>query len=190
VTVGANLVDRRYHGYHLIGFDEHPSLIQFARIGFLPFAEVGVRLTRVTGMPRQALGDRMVSVRLRLLEEGARRPAVVVGAHDLVGLRNFHAVYAVGSKEVARLPVLGGVGLHLGYGLGDGLALSAEGRQFVGAFGGVSVAPRPGVELLAEHDAERVNAGVRLHVWRLSFLGAAYGLDGLSGGVSYTHQLK
>jgi hypothetical protein len=45
------------------------------------------------------------------------------------------------------------------------------------------------VTLMAEHDAERVNAGVRLRAGRVTFLGAAHGLDRFSGGISYTHRL-
>ena len=67
VAVGVNLIDRRYHDSP----DPYPgntAMVQYASIGFLPFAEVGLRLTRMLDRPRaQALGDRMVSVRLRLL---------------------------------------------------------------------------------------------------------------------------
>jgi hypothetical protein len=185
-TVGVHWVDRRYHRS---GLGDNTGIYQFASVGFLPFMEVGLRLTRVLDTPRQALGDRMVSVRFRLLEEGDRVPAVVVGAHDLVGTRIYHATYVAASKEIDGVPVAGTVGLHAGYG-GQWLSVSAQGEQFQGVFGGVSVAPRSWIALMAEHDAERVNAGVRLHVWRLNLLAAAYGMDGLSGGISYTHQLE
>jgi len=185
-TIGAHWIDARYHRSP---YGDKTAVYEFADIGFLPFVEVGLRLTRVLDTPGQALGDRMISVRLRVLEEGDRAPAVVVGAHDLVGTRIYHATYVAASKEIAKVPVAGAVGLHAGYG-GQWLGIRAKGEQFQGFFGGVSVSPRPWIALLAEHDAERVNAGVRLRVWRLNLLGAAYGMDGLSGGISYTHQLK
>jgi hypothetical protein len=72
--------------------------------------------------------------------------------------------------------------------LAEAAGFARSDAQSPGSPGGVS--PRPWISLLAEHDAERVNAGVRLRVWRLNLLGAAYGMDGLSGGISYTHQLK
>jgi hypothetical protein len=188
VALGLNLVNRRYHGYENAGFDQHPALVEFASVGFLPFVEVGLRLTRITGVPRQALGDRMASVRLRLLEEAARRPAVVLGAHDLVGTRRFHTIYVVGSKSVAMVPWVGDVRLHLGYG-GDPLSLRRRASGLSGAFGGISVAPAGGVSLMAEYDTEHVNAGARLHIWRFALLVAAQNLDGFSAGVSYTQPL-
>lgn len=187
LTVGAHLVDRRYHQSP---YGDRTAVVEFATLGFLPFMEVGLRLTRVLDTPRQGLGDRMVSVRLRLLEEGPYTPAVAAGAHDLVGTRIYHATYVAASKEVAPVPGAGTVGLHLGYG-GDWTPLDAEDHQFVGFFGGVSVSPRPWLTLLAEHDAERINAGVRLRLFRrVTLLGALQGRDGLSGGVGYTHPLR
>ncbi|HEX2201815.1 MAG TPA: YjbH domain-containing protein [Longimicrobium sp.] len=187
LLVGAHLVDRRHHNSP---YGDNAAVVEFATLGFLPFVEVGLRLTRVVDAPNQGLGDRMVSVRLRVLEEGAYRPAVVVGAHDLVGTRIYHSTYVVASKEVARVPVLGSVGAHLGHG-GRWTSLKVEGRQFDGTFGGVSVAPRPWVTLLAEHDAERLNAGVRLRLLRrITLLGALHDLKDLSGGVGYTHPLR
>lgn len=187
VTVGMNLVDERYHGYAQEKQQGHDMIVQFASVGFLPFLEVGLRLTRGVDVPRQAIGDRMVSVRLRVLKEGARTPAIVVGVHDIAGTRYFHAEYILASKQVPT-PV-GRVGLHAGYG-GDWSSVPARAHQFVGGFGGISYSPRPWATLMAEHDAERVNAGVRLRVGRLSFLGAAHGLDRFSGGISYTHRLS
>lgn len=188
VTVGLNLVDARFHRYDSPERKGHDALVQYASVGFLPFVEVGMRLTRVLDVPRQALGDRFVSVRVRLLEERPRVPAVVVGVHDLLGTRIFHAEYVAASKTLAAGP-LGDAGLHVGYG-GDWLSIPSDGRQFVGLFGGVSLTPRPGVTLLAEHDAERMNAGLRLRVRRLSLLAALLDLDTFSGGLGYTHALK
>jgi hypothetical protein len=186
LTLGMNRLDERYHGYEQEKQQGHDAIVQFASVGFLPFVEVGLRLTRGVGVPDQAIGDRMVSVRLRLLKEGTHAPAVVVGAHDLLGTRYFHAEYVVASKHVAT--PLGEVGLHAGYG-GDFSSVRARARQFVGGFGGISVAPRPWVTLMAEHDGERVIAGVRLRVGRIALLGTAHGLDRFSGGISYTHRL-
>jgi hypothetical protein len=187
LAVGVNVVDRRYHGNDGVGYDQHAALVEFASVGFLPFVEIGLRLTRMTGIPRQALGDRMVSVRVRLIKEGTDVPAVVVGAHDLVGTRRFHTVYAVASKSVAT-PLVGTVGLHLGYG-GDPLSLRRHASGLTGAFGGVSVAPSRWASLFAEYDTERVNAGARLRVWRFALLAAAQNMDGFSAGVSYTQPL-
>ncbi len=189
LAVGMNLLGAPYPEQGPAAAADQATLVQFASLGFPPFLEVGLRLSRKVDAPRQALGDRMVSVRLRVLEERARRPALVVGAHDLVGTRIYHAEYAAASKRIERVPLAGTVGVHLGYG-GDLLRLRARGRQFTGWFGGVSASPRPWLELLGEHDAEHVNAGVRLRVWRIAVLGAAQEMQHLSGGISYTHPLN
>jgi hypothetical protein len=188
VALGVNHIDRRHHGYDNPGYDEHSGLVEYASIGFLPFVEVGLRLTRVVGVPRLALGDRMVSVRLRLVDEGARTPAVVVGAHDLVGTRRFHTVYAVASRSVAGVRGVGDVSAHLGVG-GDPLGLGLRSRGLRGAFGGVSVSPVPPIALMAEYDGGQVNAGVRLRLGRFALLAAAQDLEGFSGGLSYTQPL-
>lgn len=187
MTVGVNRIAREHYEFTGGTFDDRPLTVQFASVGFLPFVEVGLRLTRVVDVPRQALGDRMVSVRVRVLKEGTRLPAVAVGAHDLIGTRIYHATYAVASKTV-QTPA-GPAGLHLGYGH-DVLGLQAKGRQFDGLFGGMSLAPRQWVRLLAEYDGERPNAGVRLGpVHGVALLAALRELDGVSGGVSYTFAL-
>jgi hypothetical protein len=190
VAVGASYVDRRYTGYVNPNYADRPAVLEYASVGFLPFVEVGLRLTRVTGVEGQALGDRTMSARVRLLKEGRHTPAVVVGGQDLVGTRYFHSIYAVASKEVELSPAAGSrVGLHLGYG-GNALSIRVRNTQFDGVFGGVSVAPARWISLLAEYDAERVNAGVRLRLWRFTALGAAQKLDGLSAGVTYTQSLR
>lgn len=188
-TVGMNRLAPHYHEYDYQSgvFAGNAAVAQYVTVGFLPFVEVGLRLTRIADVPRQALGDRMVSFRVRLLNERGTRPAVAVGVHDIVGTRIFHATYAVASKTVQT--VAGPVGVHAGYGH-DVLGLQASGRQFDGLFGGVSLAPRRWVTLMAEYDGQRPSAGVRVGpVHGLVLLAALQNLDGLSGGVSYTFAL-
>ncbi|HEX2210627.1 MAG TPA: YjbH domain-containing protein, partial [Longimicrobium sp.] len=146
-----------------------------------------LRLTRIEDVPRQALGDRMVSFRVRLLKEGDRHPALAMGVHDIVGTRIFHAQYAVASKT---LPTAAGrMGVHLGYGA-DLLPLRAQGRQFDGLFGGVSLAPHRWATLLAEYDGDHPNAGLRVGpVHGVALLAGLQNFDGLSAGVSYTFAL-
>lgn len=191
VTVGVHVVDRQFNGYPGLGVDEYRSMVQFVRVGFLPFAEVGLRLSRLVDYDEpQALGDRMVSVRMRVLPERRTTPAVVVGAHDIVGTRLFHALYVVGSKEVNSIAGVGAVSAHLGYG-GHLRGVAARGYQFQGVFGGVAVAARPWLVLMVEHDADAVNAGVRLHpVPTVALLAALHADGAYSGGISYTHRLR
>jgi hypothetical protein len=187
MTVGMNLVAPRYHEYYGSRFTENTAQVRFATIGFLPFAEVGLRLTHMSGGTPQGIGDRMVSVRVRLIKEGVYLPAVAFGAHDVLGTRLFHATYAVASRTL-RTPA-GPAGVTVGYGY-DVLKLRAKGRQFDGVFGGVSLAPHRWITLMAEYDGERPNAGVRLGpVHGLALLAALQNGDGFSGGLSYTFAL-
>jgi hypothetical protein len=187
LTLGVNRLAREHFEFTGGTFDDRPLLVHYANVGFLPFVEVGLRLTRLVDVPRQALGDRMVNVRVRLLKEGELLPAVAVGAHDIVGTRIYHASYAVATKTVGT--AAGPVGLTVGYGY-DVLRLPSRGRQFDGLFGGVSVTPRRWITLLAEYDGEQPNAGVRLRpVQGVALLAALRNLGGLSAGVSYTFAL-
>lgn len=187
MAAGVNVIAPHYHEYYGSTFEENAAQVRFATIGFLPFVEVGLRLTHMNGGVPQGIGDRMVSVRVRLLKEGARLPAVAVGAHDIVGTRLFHATYVVATKRIGTRA--GAAGVTVGYGH-DVLGLRAKGRQFDGVFGGVSLAPHRWVTLLAEYDGERPNAGVRLGpVHGVALLAALQNGDGFSGGVSYTFAL-
>jgi hypothetical protein len=187
LTAGVNLVAPHYHEYYGSTFEENVAQVRFATIGFLPFVEVGLRLTHMNGGVPQGIGDRMVSVRVRLVKEGERLPAVAVGAHDIVGTRLFHATYVVATKTIGT--PAGAAGVTVGYGH-DLLGLRAKGRQFDGVFGGVSLAPRSWITLLAEYDGERPNAGVRLGpLHGVALLAALQNGDGFSGGMSYTFAL-
>jgi hypothetical protein len=185
-SVGVHLVAHRHHGYYVPDYQDRWGLVQFVSLGFLPSLEVDLRLTRPLGARNQGLGDRMASVRLRVLEEGRRRPALAVGAHDVVGTRLYSATYVVASKEVRLAAIPGTWSLSMGYG-GNVLGLPIRGEQFVGLFGGISVQPREWMTLMAEYDGEQPNAGVRVGPVRgFAVLVAAQNMDALSGGVSYT----
>ncbi|HEY0021727.1 MAG TPA: YjbH domain-containing protein [Longimicrobium sp.] len=174
--------------HHFYGHHTRRGLVQSLSLGFLPFLEVDLRLTRPLDVPRQALGDRMVSFRVQLIDEGARRPALAVGMHDIVGTRLYSATYVVASKEVRITPA--SIGITAGYGE-NVLDLAVYDEQFVGLFGGVSVAPRPWLALMAEYDGEQPNAGVRIGPLRgFAVLLAAHDLDALSGGMTYTLRLR
>lgn len=187
MAAGVNVIAPHYHEYYGGRFDAKAAQVQFVTVGFLPFAEVGLRLTRIMDGPPQGIGDRMVSVRVRLLKEGEYLPAVAIGAHDVLGTRLYHATYAVASKSAAT--PAGRAGVTVGYGR-DVLRLRYKGRQFDGVFGGVSLAPHHWVTLMAEYDGERPNAGVRLGPVRgVALLAAVQDFDGFSGGLSYTFAL-
>ncbi len=185
ITFGGGFVDRRYSAYLSGRVDYTPLSVS---VGFLPFLEVGFRFSRPLNLDdRERLGDRMVSARFRILTEGRRRPAIVVGAHDFLTVeeRNyFNALYVVASKHFeALIPV----GLHAGYGTD---LMKALAHQFVGPFGGISLTIIRHGEVLFEYDADRINAGVRVDVLdRIRVLLALQGFDTVIAGASVTLHL-
>src|SRR5690606_34252759 len=58
--------------------EQHHVGTYAAAVTFLPFLELGFRFNKKFGAV-DALGDRMVIARVRLVKEGSLRPAVVVG---------------------------------------------------------------------------------------------------------------
>jgi len=138
-----------------------------ASIGFLPFLELGFRFNRQLDSERAALGDRLLLVRVQALSETDRRPSVTVGAHDFLRstseeTRKFNALYLVATKHFESALPTGRIGLTLGYGSD---VIDARAHQYAGVFGGVSARPHEIVELMVEHDAATLNAGVRAHLF-------------------------
>ena len=62
------------------------------------------------GSPLERTYDRSFDLRFRLLSEGPRRPAVVLGLQDLGGTGIYGAEYLVATKTFDRLTVTGGIG--------------------------------------------------------------------------------
>jgi hypothetical protein len=96
--------------------------------------------------------DLAANVSLLLLREGRWTPSITIGAQDVGGAASFlEGRFAVATKRVGDW-----ARLSAGYGIGEDV--------LDGAFGGVELAPLPGLGLVAEYDAERFNAGAR---WRI-----------------------
>lgn len=185
LTAGFNLLNRASMAYH--GGLDH-ARAPYVSLVFLPFVEVGIRLTRAESPVEEALGDRMVNARARFLKETRWRPALLVGIHDFIGAkRHFQATYAVATKTWSDLPGVARISLHAGYGT---KLLDAELYEFVGFFGGAAVSPVPGVRLLGEYTDRRVNVGFDAVLFRgLRFLVGMTDLRAVSGGVSYSTTL-
>jgi hypothetical protein len=184
LSFGGGFVNRKYTDYLDGSYHYTPYYVSLT---YLPFMEVGIRFARAVSPEEQALGDRMVTVRLQLLRERAALPAVVFGVHDLLTstdsqTNNFNALYLVGTKHFSGGPFGLPVGLHLGYGTDW---IRARSHQFVGVFGGISVSPLRFVDVLLEYDGETVNLGQRLRVLKhVQLLVALQNFDVLAGGVN------
>lgn len=139
----------------------------FFCLGYLPFLEGTAMVVRPDNYAG-GIGDRSVHIKLRLLGEDGRWPALALGAQDFFGIKKLHwepadaqkfaELYAVASKNL-HLNHLA-ISLHLGYGTDW---LPAQSRYLDGFFGGIVITPHRYLSVLAEYDAKKINAGVRLH---------------------------
>jgi hypothetical protein len=194
-----NIRNTRFHEY-----------AYFITLGYLPFLEVSLRLHRhyrfewTDGGTGQGIGDRMASVRLRVLEEGRYAPSVVLGAQDFYSAFGKadkvvynSSLYAVATKNIrpSVLPIP--IGLHLGYGT-DRIAvaghelvrITAKHHDFIGWFGGISMKARPWMTLMAEYDTEKFNGGAALNLLgHVRVLLALEHFDTFAGGLAYSFTL-
>ena len=185
-SFGVNFLNKRHLSY--FGGQEHTNAY-FVTIGYLPFLEIGLRYTRALHPGPASVGDRMVSVRLKLMSEKSLAPSLVVGAHDFFSTvgAHFNALYLVASKTLPGQFASGTTALHLGYGVDW---KDARNHQFVGLFGGVSWSPGRFVDLMLEYDSERVNGGLRLYLLNhVALLVGLENFDSMSGGLSYKFRL-
>ena len=136
IYFGVGFVNKKYNTWIS---DEFHQTAYFVTIGFLPFMEVSLRLTRLLRYGDNALGDRMASIRLRLLKEHEFYPSLVLGAHDFTSafgidmFNNFNTLYLVTSKHIQIESFLQKIGFHLGY---DTNWIKAVQHQFIGVLEG------------------------------------------------------
>ena len=182
LVAGTGFVHRRLTDYKEGEYHYAPLYVS---ITYLPFVEIGFRFSRSLDSGQEALGDRMLLVRLRVLEERGLVPAIAVGAHDFLRSSEsqtafFNALYVVASKWVPAPAgirgVVRGVDAHLGYGTD---LLDATGHEFVGPFGGVAVPLIAegrllnGWDVLVEYNGRTLNVGQRIRAFGfLDVLGA------------------
>jgi hypothetical protein len=156
---------------------------------------MGLRVSYPEGANQQGdktyIGDRMVSARIKPLNEGKWYPAVVIGlqgayATSVEGSTSFfNSTYLVATKNFGFKKVINTFGLSLGYG---SEVIPANTYQFIGFFGGIRIVPKhlEFLELMLEYDAERWNIGTRITLFKhLIILAGFEGFDAFSGGISY-----
>jgi exopolysaccharide biosynthesis protein YbjH len=118
-------------------------------IGFLPFAELGGRLTEAPGVMRDLSAN--IKVRVPFIPRGYYLPDVAFGVQDIGGgVKLLQTKYAVLSEELWRLR------LSLGYGSGP--------DRMKGVFGGAELKVFEWLYLIGENDTRETNAGARLVV--------------------------
>jgi len=194
VNIGYNQLSGKYYGFYDGKYDLD---VGFADIGFLPFMEVGIRMTRPRGFQTEnkTTWDRMIATKFLPLKEKKYFPAIALGFQGFFttgedgGANYFNSTYIVATKNLKMKRFLQNIGISLGY--GEDL-LEAQTYQFIGIFGGIKITPKSMdyLELMFEYDAEKWNAGARVTILKHIILLAGYeGLDSFSCGISYRFSL-
>ena len=166
LTIGSAFYNKDYinlyaKGYHGLG--------TYITLGFLPFAEISFKLTRLIDFPEsQALGDRMVSMKIQLYMEDKYIPSVLVGMHDLlhssenVYTSHNSALYFSLTKNYVQIFSFIDVKLVLGYGL---KYKYTSNNQFEGLFYGVSLQPITWAGFMIEYDTKIYNVGFNIDLF-------------------------
>jgi len=176
LTLGVSYFDKDYLNLYRQNYD---GLAVYAGFSFLPFVEVGMRFTRLLNYPEaQALGDRMPSVRIKLINEGNILPSVLFGAHDFIRTTESKssystATYFVLTKNYAlmdkiTMKITGGYGFRI---------FTSSAYQFEKFFYGTSVTLFNTIDLMGEYDSKQFNSGFRVNPF--SFFSFTVGLMNL-----------
>ncbi|MGD8777882.1 MAG: YjbH domain-containing protein [Ignavibacteria bacterium] len=189
LILGVNFLNKKYLEYTKY---KYHAMAYFVTLGYLPFLEVSIRFTRQS-LPQElrktSVGDRMISLRLKILKEGIFFPAIVLGCHDIGttissgDARHFNSLYLVGSKIFHFNSIIKNIGFHLGYGADW---MKSNHYQFIGFFGGISIPINSFSDFMLEHDSKYFNCGIKLlFLGKLQLLVSLMDLNGFSGGISY-----
>ncbi len=167
------------------------SVAYYATLVYLPAIELNMHFTKQAGI-RDALGDRMFNVRIRLRKETMSIPSIVIGFHDfyygLEGPTNrYNSTYIVCTKNMVIDSPLNNIALTLGYGAD---IMKAKSYQFIGVFGGVSFSFFNSLELMFENDAKYYNTGLRLTLLNhIKFLAGYIDMKYFNGGMIFSFNL-
>ena len=172
-----------------IGLNTWPNVHAFGRrgdfrqwnfhfaLGLASRLVVGGRGTevRADSDDRRLARDLSANVHLLLVRESGWWPGIAVGVHDVGGA----AVHLRGRYAVATKSLLPWARITAGYGIGPDI--------LDGFFGGVELAPLPHLRLLADYDANRTSAGVRVLPVPERLTAAGY--PGLAADLVWSHDV-
>ena len=128
----------------------------WAHLGFLPFGEVSLKLTKPynSSDKNYGIGDRSIAFRLQVLKEKENRPAVLIGVQDPFSVSSyFNTNYIVLSKKKQIHQIV--LNANIGYGI---KIETAQAHILQGVFGGLQAKWKQ-FRFLAEYDTEYVNIG-------------------------------
>ncbi len=189
INIGANYLERNHLKY---AGGKKDVIAPFVTIGFLPFLEVSIRITRQLNYSGEShVMDRMFSCKIKFINEDNFLPVVALGLHNPYSTdpraKHFTATYFVLSKNIEINSFINKFHVTLGYG---SEIIEAEDYQYVGLFGGVSLTIFKSIEIMGEYDAERFNAGFRFTLFNhIKLLGGVMDFKHFSGGAAVSFVL-
>lgn len=133
-----------------VGQREHQSQFDNFQIygftlGYWPELELGGRIVEISTGTRDLSGD----FKWRLINSGGF--SLAVGAQDFAGeAQNFRSRYLVATQQLGPISVTAGYGDEL--------------DRLNGAFGGIQLSLSRWLDIMADHDAQRSSAGLRLNL--------------------------
>jgi hypothetical protein len=189
VILGTSFVNKSVVSFGSYSYD---AVTPYISMAFLPNLEIGVKITRLVDFNHETegIGDRTVSLRIRVIEENDIMPAIAVGLHDVFtvfgGTDAIHnnALYVVSTKNLSlHSTLINSISLTAGYGTDR---LKANNHNFVGIFGGMSFQLIKFLYLMAEYDGTHSNGGFRINLFNhISILGGYLQYKYFSGGACF-----
>jgi len=163
ISFGASYLNKKYLP---ATFTNDDGLAYYVTVGFLPFAELSIRFTKRMA-PIDALGDKMFSFRIRLVQEKEVIPSILIGIHDPFHstekiTNKFSALYLATTKNIPLGKLFNNFKISFGYGTE---MINASSHQFKGFFGGISFEFIHLLELIGEYDSQIFNTGVKLNLF-------------------------
>lgn len=189
LTFGISYFDKNYLSLYNKNYN---GVAFYTSLSFLPFVELGFRFTRLLDYPEaQALGDRMPSIRIRVIKESNVFPSILFGAHDFLRTSESKssynsATYLAATKNFNMVEDVIDIKLNIGHGF---KLIKSSGYQFEQLFYGVSIALLKNYELMFENDSKSFNAGVKFSMYNIALIACLMDMKNFSSTVSYSFQL-
>jgi len=184
ISLGVSYLNKKYLS---ASFKNDDGLAYYVTLGFLPFTELSIRFTKRMA-PADALGDRMFSFRIRVIQEKEVIPSILIGIHDPIHstenrTNRFTAAYLVITKNILLGEIVNNLKLNVGYGTDP---INSRSYQFKGLFGGLSLEVFHFLELISEYDSQIFNTGFKLSLFNhITITGACMDLSYFCGAVNY-----
>ena len=172
LVLGAAYIPKPY--FQRYGRSVNPGLNTYITYGILPFVEVMFRYTHELNMPVNPrtgyFPDRMLGLRVRLIDEKKYLPSMVIGLQDASAIigntcthcSNYTATYLVLTKNL--LSKFGSFDLSFG----NAFDLpNLKSKDLKGFFGGFSFTPSiyNKIDFIAENDSYGINYGLKILIF-------------------------